>query len=240
MQKLFSNTKFGDLCKIGFGSIYRHADRYGLTVAFDHIGDAVQEGLTECLEDGVLTREDLEGTRIDRVEDQKMREISRRTVNAYRRLIHRTNEEEILSYILDDGEERDYLIQGTYPAADSELILEDMWATLEDLCIGSSAGSYQIMEMQIKGMSQKEIALELGLARKTVARRIEYLQDHLTTGLVQEVFYPVPDRHRHSKAQKMTTGRNDPIPEYPVREYRYSEAVLRILEIYREHGISLQ
>lgn len=238
MQKLFSNTKFGDLCKIGFGAIYRHADRYGLTVAFDHIGDAVQEGLTECLEEGVLTREDLEGERV-RIEDHKMHEIARRTVNSYRRLIHRVNSEEILSYILEDGEERDYLIQGTYPAADSELILEDMWATLEDLCIGSSAGSYQIMEMQVKGMTQQEIARELRIARKTVARRIEYLQDHITTGLVQEALYPVPDRQVYRKAQKMTTGKNDPLPEYPISEYRFSEAVLKILEIYRAQGISL-
>lgn len=238
-KRLFSNTKFGDLCKIGFGAIYRHADRYGLTVAFDHIGDAVQESLTECLEEGVLTREDLEGERVERIEDQKMREIARRAVNSYRRLIHHVDSEEILSYILEDGEERDYLIQGTYPAADSDLLLEDMRETLKDLCIGSSEGSYQIIELQVKGLSQKEIARELRIARKTVARRIEYLQDHLTTGLVQEVFYPVPDRHRHSKAQKMTTGQHDPVPEYPISEYRFSEAVLKLLEIYREHGISL-
>jgi len=219
MQKLFSNTKFGDLCKIGFGAIYRHADRYGLKVTFDHIGDAVQEALTECLEEGIIDGADLEGERV-RIEDHKMKEIARRTVNAYRRFIHRINEEEILSYILDDGEERDYLVQGTYPAADSDLLLEDMWATLEDLCIGSSAGSYQIMEMQVKGMTQKEIALELGCARKTVARRIEYLQDHITTGLVQEALYPVPDKQIYRRAQKMVTGQHEPIPDYPVKVYQ--------------------
>ena len=238
-EKLFSDTRFGDLCKIGYGAIYRHADRYGLRVSFDHVGDAIQEGLTECLEEGILTSEDLEGTRVDRVEDHKMKEISRRTVNAYRRFIHRTNPEETLSFILEDGEERDYLIQGTYPATDQDLLLEDMRATLEDLCIGSCTGSDTILEMQAKGMTQKEIAAAIGIARKTVKRRIEYLQDHLTIGLVREALYPVPAKQIYRKAQKLTTGKNDPVPEYPLSEYRYSAAVLRILEIYWEHGISL-
>ena len=238
-EKLFSNTRFGDLCRIGFGAIYRHADRYGLKVSLEHTRDAIQEALTECLEEGILTNKDLEGKREDKIEDQKMREIARRTVNAYRRFIHRINEEEVLNLILEDGEERDYLIQGVFPAPDRDLLLEDMRATLEDLCIGPSKGSYRILELQVNGMNQKEIAAAIGIARKTVKRRIEYLQDHLTIGLVQEAFYPVPDKQIYRKAQKLTTGKNDPIPEYPVSEYRYSAAVLRILEIYWEHGISL-
>ena len=240
-EKLFSDTRFGDLCRIGFGAIYRHADRYGLTVAFDHIGDAVQEALTECLEEGILDGADIEDPKGKRapIEDQKMREIARRTVNAYRRFIHRTNSEEILSLILEDGEERDYLQQGTYPAPDRELLLEDMRTTLQDLCVGSCTGSYRILSMQVKGMNQKEIARAIGVARKTVKRRIEYLQNHITIGLVREALYPVPDKQVHRKAQKMTTGQNDPVTEYPVHEYRYSAAVLRILEIYWEHGISL-
>lgn len=167
-----------------------------------------------------------------------MREIARRTVNAYRRFIHRTNSEEVLNLILDDGEERDYLIQGVFPAPDRELLLEDMRTTLQDLCVGSCKGSYRILELQAEGMNQKEIARAIGIARKTVKRRIEYLQDHITTGLVEEAFYPVPERQVYRKSQKLTTGKNDPIPEYPVHEYRYSAAVLRILEIYRAHGIS--
>lgn len=238
-ERLFSDTRFGDLCRIGFGAIYRHADRYGLTVSFDHVGDSIHEALTECLEEGILTNKDLEGKREDKIEDQKMKEIARRTVNAYRRFIHRTNKEEILNFILDDGEERDYLVQGVFPAADHELLLEDMRETIQDLCIGSCTGSDRILELQIEGMNQKEIARAIGIARKTVKRRIEYLQDHITTGLVQEVFYPVPDKQIYRKAQKMTTGQSEPIPECPVHEYRYSAAVLRILEIYWEHGISL-
>lgn len=240
-RPLFSSTRFGDLCRIGFGAIYRHADRYGLRVSLEHTRDAVQEALTECLEEGILVGEDLEDPeeKRDPIEDQKMKEIARRTVNAYRRFIHRTNSEEVLNLILDDGEERDYLIQGVFPAVDHDLLLQDMRATLEDLCIGSCTGSYRILELQIEGMNQKEIAKAIGIARKTVKRRIEYLQDHITTGLVQEVFYPVPDRQVYRKAQKMTTGKNDPVPEYPLSEYRYSAAVLKILEIYREHGISL-
>ena len=100
-------------------------------------------------------------------------------------------------------------------------------------------GSYRILELQAEGMNQKEIARAIGIARKTVKRRIEYLQDHITTGLVQEALYPIPVYQVYRKPQKMTTGKNDPIPEYPVSEYRFSEAVLRILEIYRAHGISL-
>ena len=237
-EKLFSNTRFGDLCKIGFGAIYRHADRYGLKVSLEHTRDAIQEALTECLEEGILDGPDLEGDREDKIEDHKMREISRRTVNAYRRFIHRTNSEEILSLILEDGEERDYLQQGTYPAPDRELLLEDMRTTLQDLCVGSCTGSYRILSMQVKGMNQKEIAKAIGIARKTVKRRIEYLQDHITTGLVKEALYPVPAKQIYKKAQKLTTGKNDPVPEYPVKAYRFSEAVLKILEIYREHGIS--
>ena len=238
-KPLFSSTRFGDLCKIGFGAIYRHADRYGLKVSLEHTRDAIHEALTECLEEGILDGPDLEGDRVDKIEDYKMREVARRTVNAYRRFIHRTNSEEVLSFILEDGEERDYLIQGVFPAPDRELLLQDMKATIEDLCVGSCKGSYRILEMQVEGMNQKEIASAIGIARKTVKRRIEYLQDHITTGLVQEVFYPVPDRQVYRKAQKMTTGQNDTVPEYPLSEYRYSEAVLRILEIYWEHGISL-
>ena len=237
-KPLFSSTRFGDLCRIGFGAIYRHADRYGLTVSLEHTRDAIQEALTECLEEGILDGSDLECERV-RIEDYKMKEIARRTVNAYRRFIHRTNSEEVLNLILDDGEERDYLIQGVFPAPDSDLLLQDMRATLEDLCIGSSEGSYRILELQAEGMNQKEIARAIGIARKTVKRRIEYLQNHITIGLVREALYPVPAKQIYRKAQKMTTGQKDPFPEYPISEYRFSEAVLRILEIYREHGISL-
>lgn len=238
-EKLFSSTRFGDLCKIGFGAIYRHADRYGLKVSLEHTRDAIQEALTECLEEGILDGPDLEDPRRDPIEDPKMKEIARRTVNAYRRFIHRTNKEEILNFILDDGEERDYLVQGVFPAPDRDLLLQDMRETIQDLCIGPVAGSYTILDMQIEGMNQKEIAKAIGIARKTVKRRIEYLQDHITTGLVKEALYPVPDKQIYKKAQKMTTGQNDPVTEYPVHEYRYSAAVLRILEIYWEHGISL-
>ena len=114
-----------------------------------------------------------------------------------------------------------------------------MRETIQDLCIGPVAGSYTILDMQIEGMNQKEIAKAIGIARKTVKRRIEYLQNHITTGLVREALYPVPAKQIKRKAQKMTTGQNDPVTEYPVHEYRYSAAVLRILEIYWEHGISL-
>ena len=72
-EKLFSDTRFGDLCKIGFGAIYRHADRYGLTVAFEHTRDAIQEGILECLEEGILDGSDLEGDRVDKIEDPKMK-----------------------------------------------------------------------------------------------------------------------------------------------------------------------
>ena len=240
-RPLFSSTRFGDLCRIGFGAIYRHADRYGLTVSLEHTRDAIQEALTECLEEGILDGADIEDPmeKRDPIEDPKMREVARRTVNAYRRFIHRTNKEEVLNFILDDGEERDYLQQGTYPAPDRELLLEDMRTTLQDLCVGSCTGSYRILDMQIEGMNQKEIAKAIGIARKTVKRRIEYLQDHLTIGLVREALYPVPAKQIYRKAQKLTTGKNDPVPEYPLSEYRYSAAVLRILEIYWEHGISL-
>ena len=239
-ERLFSDTRFGDLCRIGFGAIYRHADRYGLKVSLEHTRDAIHEALTECLEEGILLNADLEGDRVDKIEDHKMREIARRTVNAYRRFIHRTNSEEVLSFILEDGEERDYLIQGVFPAPDRELLLEDMKETLQDLCIGSCTGSYLLIALQVNGMNQKEIAKAIGIARKTVKRRIEYLQNHITIGLVKEVFYPVPEQQVYKKAQKLTTGKNDPVPEYPVKAYRFSEAVLRILEIYRSQGISLQ
>ena len=239
-EKLFSNTRFGDLCRIGFGAIYRHADRYGLKVSLEHTRDAIQEALTECLEEGILTNKDLEGKREDKIEDQKMREIARRTVNAYRRFIHRINEEEVLNLILEDGEERDYLIQGVFPAPDRDLLIEDMRETLQDLCVGPCVTADTILELQVKGLTQKEIARAIGVARKTVSRRIEYLQDHMTIGLVKDALYPIPDRGIYRKAQKMTTGQNDTVPEYPLSEYRFSEAVLRILEIYRAHGISLQ
>ena len=239
-ERLFSDTRFGDLCRIGYGAIYRHADRYGLTVSLEHTRDAIQEALTECLEEGILDGSDLEGDRVDKIEDPKMKEIARRTVNAYRRFIHRTNKEEILNFILEDGEERDYLVQGVFPAADSDLLLQDMRETIQDLCVGPCVTADTILELQVKGLTQKEIARAIGVARKTVKRRIEYLQDHITTGLVKEALYPVPDKQIYKKAQKLTTGKNDPVPEYPLSEYRYSAAVLKILEIYREHGISLK
>ena len=239
-KRLFSDTRFGDLCRIGFGAIYRHADRYGLTVSFEHTRDAIQEAITECLEEGILVGEDLEDLeeKRDPIEDQKMKEIARRTVNAYRRFIHRTNKEEILNFILDDGEERDYLVQGVFPAPDRDLLIEDMRETLQDLCVGPCVTADTILELQVKGLTQKEIARAIGVARKTVSRRIEYLQDHMTIGLVKDALYPIPDRGIYRKAQKMTTGQKDPAAEYPVKAYRFSAAVLRILEIYREHGIS--
>jgi len=184
VERLFSDSSLGTMHKIGYAAIRRHCDRYGLTTDIQTIADATQEALTELLEEGELTAQDFQ-------QDKELRQetvfaIARKTVNAYRRFLHRSSEEETLSFILDEGEERTRYVAGHYPPADRQVEIKDMLEDIKDV-LSVISGGYETVRCLMEGLTQEETAKALACSRKTIQRRINRIQDKVTTGYVFEL-----------------------------------------------------
>lgn len=178
--RLFTDSVLGDLHKVCYNAINRHCRNYGLKIDMQITADAAQEAITECLELEILRHEDIEERKLAFIQ---VIALSRKTVNAYRRELHKTNAEEFISTVLDEGEERSVLIEGHYPSPGRALEVRDMMDDLRDT-LHFIPGGYEVILGLAYGLTQKEVAENLRVARKTVARRVGYVQDKLTTGYI--------------------------------------------------------
>ena len=164
----FAKNWNGELQRIGFKSIWRHCNRYGVTFSVEDVRDAIAETIADFYEEGKL-QASLEQDKLNLSREEKI-QFCWDTVTAYRRLIHSGKKQSDIALDVILGAENYYQWQPAGPEAELNWIelKESLKQTLSNI-------DYATCQLILQGYSKGEAARLLKLDRRTIRRRLDRL-----------------------------------------------------------------
>ena len=163
----FAPNWHGELYRIGFGTIQRHCQRYGVVFSTEDARDAVAETVADFFGEGKLDSS-IQQNKLNLSQEDK-RHFSWETINAYRRYIHHgKTKADALDIIL--GTAKFYQWRPNSPQEELEWIelKESMRQTL-------NRADYAACQLLLQGYTKGETARLLKLNRVTLRRRLDRL-----------------------------------------------------------------
>jgi len=163
----FAENWHGELYRIGFGTIQRHCQRYGVVFSIEDARDAVAETVADFFEEGKLDSS-IQQNNLNLSQEDK-RQFSWETINAYRRYIHHgKTKADALDIILGTAKFYQWRPDGPEAALNWIELKESLKQTL-------TRADYIACQLLLQGYTKGETARLLKLNRVTLQRRFNRL-----------------------------------------------------------------
>ena len=181
-RKLYSNTWYGQLWRIGHSAVKNHCRRYGKNYDHEAMRDAVSTAILQLVESNGDVLQDADA--VPAVTFSYM--VVREYVREKRASCFYHHEATVLS--MDADPALSQIPAAHYPNPCETVTLQDLFPALEDMLFHSPEVLHTL-KLTAAGYQQQEIAKAMRCARQTVARRLEKAQDILGTRWTQDLLY---------------------------------------------------
>lgn len=179
-KPLFSQTPYGNLCRVAYYAVWRHVERYGKALALEPARDAVQDAIVDAWQQYGTVESALQALQQD---TEARRHYCRAAVNAYNRYVYRDTQAESLHAIMDDRDDRDGAEYVQWRFGQPDRAIEQV-EHQEHLRAVLSSQEYAVWQALLAGYTQAEAAARLGICRRTVIRTVQKIREKAVAGVM--------------------------------------------------------